>query len=72
MQLNFLSVFRLMVHADILVGSKSGMKHLAGLLRDQIKQVPKMWNSYRGTSHVLELEDMLNAEEITKVSRLVF
>jgi len=54
---DFLSTFHHLIHADILVGSKSGMSHLAGILNDHIKIMPKMWHSYRGSKRLLELPD---------------
>lgn len=56
----FLSTFHHLVHADILIGSKSGMSHLAGMLSKHIKLMPKMWHSYRGADHILELPDSLS------------
>jgi hypothetical protein len=67
----FVDSFRLLVNADILIGSKSGMTHLAGLLGDQIKLVPKMWHSYRGASGVIELGDTISTEELDAADRIV-
>lgn len=61
---DFAESFHTMVRADVLIGSKSGMTHLAGLLSDNIKLVPQMWHSYRGTDHVLELPDALDADPL--------
>ena len=58
---DFKSTFHHLLHADLLIGSKSGMTHLAGMLGDQIKLVPKMWHSYRGAEKTLELSS--NPEE---------
>lgn len=66
----FVESFRVLVAADILVGSKSGMTHLAGMLGDQTKFVPRMWHSYRGTARVLELGDELTSSELAEVERL--
>lgn len=66
----FVASFRVLVGADILVGSKSGMTHLAGTRGKQTKFVPRMWHSYRGASRVLELEDEIGVEELTEVARL--
>jgi hypothetical protein len=52
---DFMSTFHHLLHADILIGSKSGMSHLAGMLGDQVKLMPQMWHSYRGTTKLLEL-----------------
>lgn len=57
---SFLHTFHHLMHADILIGSKSGMSHLAGMLSNQIKIMPNMWHSYRGTNHVLEISDKVN------------
>jgi hypothetical protein len=54
---DFLSAFHHLMHADILVGSKSGMSHLAGMLSTQSKLMPKMWHSYRGSNQLMELPD---------------
>ena len=61
---DFRASFEEMVQADVLIGSKSGMTHLAGLMNNGLKLVPKMWHSYRGTGHVLELDEKLNAREL--------
>lgn len=66
----FVASFRVLVGADILVGSKSGMTHLAGMLGEQTKFVPRMWHSYRGASRVLELEDEINEKMLTELTRL--
>jgi len=58
---SFVSTFHHLMNADVLIGSKSGMTHLAGMLGDQIKLVPKMWHSYRGAEKTLELSS--NPEE---------
>lgn len=54
---DFLSTFHHLIQADILIGSKSGMSHLAGMLNEKIKLMPKMWHSYRGANQILELPD---------------
>ena len=56
---DFLSTFHHLLNADILIGSKSGMSHLAGMLSGHIKLMPRMWHSYRGTEKILELADSL-------------
>jgi hypothetical protein len=61
---DFRDSFHDMVQADVLIGSKSGMTHLAGLMNDGLKLVPKMWHSYRGACNVLELNETLNAKEL--------
>jgi hypothetical protein len=52
---DFMGTFHNLLHADILVGSKSGMSHLAGMLGDQVKLMPRMWHSYKGANKLLEL-----------------
>ncbi|MDH6153983.1 hypothetical protein M2124_000239 [Polynucleobacter sphagniphilus] len=54
---SFMSTFHHLLFADILIGSKSGMTHLAGMLGKQMKLVPKMWHSYRGAKNVIEVAD---------------
>ena len=56
----FLDTFHQLLHADILIGSKSGMTHLAGMLGDPIKLVPSFWHSYRGAKRLLELSGTLD------------
>ncbi|MBU3581063.1 hypothetical protein ICN19_03410 [Polynucleobacter sp. AP-Capit-er-40B-B4] len=66
---DFKGTFHHLLNADILIGSKSGMSHLAGMLSKQTKIMPKMWHSYRGANQLLEvssLQSELNQEEITK------
>lgn len=66
---NFKSTFHHLLNADILIGSKSGMSHLAGMLSNQTKIMPKMWHSYRGANQLLEvssLQSELNQDEIAK------
>ncbi len=67
----FIDSFRLLVNCDVLIGSKSGMTHLAGILGDQIKLVPKMWHSYRGTNNTIELSDKLSTEELSNIFKLI-
>ena len=57
----FLDTVHHLLHADVLVGSKSGMTHLAGMLGNQIKLVPTMWHSYRGAERILEIPDSVEA-----------
>jgi hypothetical protein len=54
---NFLHTFHHLIQASVLIGSKSGMSHLAGMLSNQVKIMPKMWHSYKGTNHILEVSD---------------
>jgi hypothetical protein len=61
---DFIESFHEMVRADVLIGSKSGMTHLAGLMGDGIKLVPRMWHSYRGTRQVIELEDTFADDDL--------
>lgn len=67
---SFVESFRVLVGADILVGSKSGMTHLAGMLGEQTKIVPRMWHSYRGASPVLELGDAIHDHDLLEIARL--
>jgi hypothetical protein len=55
-----------------MIGSKSGMTHLAGLMSDHIKVVPKMWHSYRGTEHVIELNDTFTDAELEACLELLW
>ena len=57
---DFLSTFHHLLNADVLIGSKSGMSHLAGMLGQHIKIMPKMWHSYRGAIQLLEVSDQQN------------
>lgn len=64
---DFKSTFHHLLHADLLIGSKSGMSHLAGMLSQQTKIMPKMWHSYRGANKLLEVSSLqpeLNETEI--------
>jgi len=54
---DFMSTFHHLLNVDILIGSKSGMSHLAGMLGRHIKIMPKMWHSYRGATQLLEVSD---------------
>lgn len=55
---DFMSSFHHLSHADLLIGSKSGMSHLAGILNQQTKIMPKMWHSYRGANQLLEVSSL--------------
>ena len=65
---NFLESFHHLLHADILIGSKSGMSHLAGMLGDQIKVMPEMWHSYRGASKLLLVGNTISASDASAIS----
>jgi hypothetical protein len=65
---DFLSAFHHLIHADILLGSKSGMSHLAAMLSDQCKLMPKMWHSYRGSNQLLELPDAQSGLNKTSIA----
>jgi hypothetical protein len=54
---DFKSTFHDLLNADILIGSKSGLSHLTAMLGDQIKLMPYMWHSYKGTKKVIELSN---------------
>jgi gliding motility-associated-like protein len=49
------STFHDLLNADVLIGSKSGLSHLTAMFGDQIKLMPYMWHSYKGTKKVIEL-----------------
>jgi hypothetical protein len=59
----FVSAFHHLIHADVLIGSKSGMSHLAGTFNANTKIMPKMWHSYRGVPQLIELNDALSRED---------
>ena len=67
----FVSAFHHLVHADILIGSKSGMSHLAGTFNANTKIMPKMWHSYRGVSQLIELADSLLKKDHDEIHRLI-
>jgi len=64
----FMDTFHHLLHADVLIGSKSGMSHLAGMLGEQIKVMPKMWHSYRGANKTLQLGNTISETEISAVT----
>lgn len=68
---DFLSTFHHLIHSNILIGSKSGMSHLAGTLHNQIKLMPKMWHSYRGSAQLLELPDSIRDLDSERILNLV-
>jgi hypothetical protein len=68
---DFMSAFHHLLHADVLIGSKSGMSHLAGMLSDQCKLMPKMWHSYRGSNQLLELPDTQSSLDKTNIATFV-
>jgi hypothetical protein len=68
---SFVDSFRRMINADVLIGSKSGMSHLAALLGNQLGFMPRMWHSYKGAPRVLELSDSIDYEELCEVESLV-
>lgn len=55
---NFMSSFHHLLNADLLIGSKSGMSHLAGMLSEKTKIMPAMWHSYRGANQLLEVSSL--------------
>ncbi|QWD64301.1 hypothetical protein [Polynucleobacter sp. MWH-UH2A] len=55
---DFKSTFHHLLNADILIGSKSGMSHLAGMLGKHAKIMPTMWHSYRGATNLIEVSDL--------------
>ena len=66
---SFIDTFHHLLHADILIGSKSGMSHLAGMLGEQIKVMPEMWHSYRGASKTLLLGDIITEAETSAITQ---
>jgi hypothetical protein len=67
----FVSAFHHLIHADVLIGSKSGMSHLAGTFNTNTKIMPKMWHSYRGVSQLIELDDDLLKEDHDQIHQLI-
>lgn len=66
---DFMSSFHHLLFTDLLIGSKSGMSHLAGMLNKQYKIMPTMWHSYRGSNQLLEvssLQSELKEDEIIR------
>lgn len=68
---DFMDTFHHLLHADILIGSKSGMTHLAGMLGNQIKLVPTMWHSYRGAERLLEIPDSVENLDQAEITRFL-
>ncbi len=56
----FLETFHHLLYADLFIGSKSGMSHLAGMLGSAVKLVPKLWHSYRGAQQLFEVPDAID------------
>jgi hypothetical protein len=56
----FLETFHHLLNADLFIGSKSGMTHLAGMLGNSVKLVPSLWHSYRGALDLLEVSDTMD------------
>ena len=67
----FVSAFHHLIHADILIGSKSGMSHLAGTINTNRKIMPKMWHSYRGVSRLIELDDVISKKDCDQIHQLI-
>jgi hypothetical protein len=65
---SFIKSFHHLINADVLIGSKSGMSHLAGMFNNQLKIMPKMWHSYRGADKVIELESVHSNSNINLIS----
>jgi hypothetical protein len=66
---SFIDSFHHLLHADILIGSKSGMSHLVGMLGEQIKFMPEMWHSYRGANKILVLGNSIAEAESSAISK---
>jgi hypothetical protein len=56
----FLETFHHFLNADLFIGSKSGMTHLAVMLSNSVKLVPSLWHSYRGAPDLLEVSDTMD------------
>jgi hypothetical protein len=68
---SFNESFHHMKSSNILIGSKSGMSHLAGMLNEGIKIMPKMWHSYRGTNSAIEIEDDLLEPKLIEIKKIL-
>ena len=66
---SFIDTFHHLLHADILIGSKSGMSHLAGMLGEQIKIMPEMWHSYRDANKTLLLGNGITEAETSVITQ---
>jgi hypothetical protein len=67
----FLDTFHQLLHADILIGSKSGMTHLAGMLGNSVKLVPSLWHSYRGALDLLEVSDTMDEASKSTITQFL-
>ena len=67
----FLETVHHLLHADLFIGSKSGMTHLAGMLGDSIKLLPSLWHSYRGAKRLLEVPDILDDAHKTVIAQFL-
>lgn len=68
---DFKTTFHHLIYADVLIGSKSGMSHLAGMLGEQVKLMPHMWHSYRGSNKLLELPSSIDEIDHQAVANYV-
>ncbi len=67
----FLKTFHHLLRADYLIGSKSGMTHLAAMLGNSVKLVPSMWHSYRGADYLFEIPDILDASSKEAITQFL-
>jgi len=67
----FLETFHHLLNADLFIGSKSGMTHLAGMLGNSVKLVPSLWHSYRGAQDLLEVPDTMDDASKTAITQFL-
>lgn len=67
----FLETFHHLLNADLLIGSKSGMTHLAGMLGNSVKLVPSLWHSYQGAQDLLEVPDTMDDASKTAITQFL-
>jgi len=66
----FMDTFHQMASSEILIGSRSGMTHLAALISDGAKIVPDFWHSYRGMHNCLVIEDLIDDRACQEIANL--
>lgn len=67
----FLETFHHLLNADLFIGSKSGMTHLAGMLGNSVKLVPSLWHSYRGALDLLEVSDTMDEASKSTITQFL-
>jgi hypothetical protein len=67
----FLETFHHLLNADLFIGSKSGMTHLAGMLGNSVKLVPSLWHSYRGAPDLLEVSDTMDEASKSTITQFL-